>query len=447
MKNNIEYEFCMSQFKMAIVGITVLLVIVLGWTGYHCTRNPHMRDFRMAAAAQPSAPPIKAKDKMLHPYWGNCNKCHITVDAGKPVSQVMAGPPIAIKDKMLHEYWGNCVLCHKVTDGFQPQAAKGGQADNNAGQQALAAAFNQITPESLGLTLQPVTAAMMKSMGLANEDGLLVTEVAPGSIADKAGLQKGDEIIRIGKIRQETLADLDRALSALKPGSEVKVSIYRGKKSRNIFINLADAPVDGVLAAAATVPMTQNQIETLAEQLGVPKTEQAVTQALAARKAQQGGQQIQQGGHQAQVVANLNFGKVAVASTGPGIVYQISARFEKSPYFVVFDPAQNSYSVATNPNVNDLFGQGVETAQYMVDLNASSVIAGSFSQDALNAFHVLMVNVYPGLTGSVRDVLSSYMAGSLIPSTIAAPSAMPSNQMMSPYAGGTGGNVQNQALY
>ncbi|MBF0209259.1 MAG: magnetochrome domain-containing protein [Desulfamplus sp.] len=513
MKNNTEYEFCMSQFKMAIVGITVLLVIVLGWTGYHCTRTPQMRDFRMAAAAQPMGPPIKVNDKMLHPYWGNCNKCHITTDAGKPVSQVMSGPPISINDKMLHDYWGNCLLCHKVTDGFQPPAKGGANANNGA----KPVAFNTITPETLGLTLQPVTATMMKNMGLANEDGLLVTTVAPNSAAHTAGLKKGDEIIRIDKVRQETLNDFDRALSAAKPGAEIKMTIYTGKKQRSIFIKIPSA-TSGAMAAAATAPMTQNQVETLAEQLGVPKTQQAVNQALQAQQhttqaatvggaglqqqrqpVQQGGivhqqmQPVQQGGatqapmtqnqvetlaeqlgvpktqqavnqalqaqkgQNGQVVANLNFGKVAVASTGPGATYQVSAQFEKSPYFVVFDPTQNSYNVATNPNVNDLFGQGAQSAQYMVDLGVSNVIAGSFTQDALNAFHVLMVNVYPGLTGSVRDVLNSYLAGYLIPSNITGvstmPSAtMPSNQTVAPYpystgTGGFGGNVQTQTLY
>ncbi|MBF0228351.1 MAG: magnetochrome domain-containing protein [Desulfamplus sp.] len=544
MKNNIEYEFCMSQFKMAIVGITVLLVIVLGWTGYHCTKNPHMRDFRMAAANQPMGPPINVNDKMLHPYWGNCNKCHITTGAGKPVSQVMAGPPISINDKMLHDYWGNCMLCHKVTDGFQPPA-NGGANNNgaNANNAAQPAAFNQFSPKSLGLTLQPVTAALMRSMGLANEDGLLITAVDPNSPASAAGLKKGDEIIRIDKVRQETLNDFDRALSAAKAGSEIKMTIYTGKKQRSVFLKLPSLNSNGAMAAAATAPMTQNQIETLAEQLGVPKTEQAVTQALQAQKqaqgqntqivaavapmtqnqietlaeqlgvpkteqavtqalqaqkqaqgqntqvvaavapmtqnqietlaeqlgvpkteqavtqalqAQQQGQTQQGQGQQTRVVANLNFGKVAVASTGPGIVYQISGQFENSPYFVVFDPTQNSYGVVTNPNVNDLFAQGVQTAQYMVDLRVSNVIAGSFTQDALNAFHVLMVNVYPGLTGSVKDVLNSYTAGYLIPLNVAPystmqPATMPSTQIVNPspypYSGGVNGSVQPQVLY
>ncbi|MEE9436319.1 MAG: hypothetical protein V3V37_06510, partial [Candidatus Adiutricales bacterium] len=120
----VERDFCMKQFKPAIAVLAFLVIIVLAWTVFHMAgrhKSQARVNFTLAAAAAPAASPIKVKDKMLHAYWGNCNKCHITIDAGRPVSKVMAGAPISIKDKMLHEDWGNCLLCHQVIDGFQPQ--------------------------------------------------------------------------------------------------------------------------------------------------------------------------------------------------------------------------------------------------------------------------------------------------------------------------------------
>ena len=107
-------------------------------------------------------------------------------------------------------------------------------------------------------------------------------EVAPNSIGASAGMLKGDEIIRVGKTRIETIGNLDAAIAGYKPGETVQFKIYRGNKSRNIYALLPDK----LLPAAATAPMTQNQVETLAEQLGVPKTQQAVSQAL--QQQQQG---------------------------------------------------------------------------------------------------------------------------------------------------------------
>ena len=389
-----EHTFCMTQFKPAIAGLAILVIVVLGWTGWHCTQErARATHLTLAAAAGPTAPPIRVNDKMRHPYWGNCNKCHVTTNAGKPVSKVMAGAPISIKDKMPHKYWGNCLLCHKVIDGFQPKKKPA---------QAMAAAQTRFTSQSLGLKVKQVTKAMMQQFGLGSEDGVLVLDVTPNSIAAGAGLRKGDEIIRVGKIRVETIPALDAALNSQKPGSQVKVNIFRGKKSRNLRVMLPKQLWGDVVPAAATAPMTQNRIETLAEQLGVPKTQQDVTRALQQQK-------------QGQAVAAVNTGQVAVGAAGPGIGYQVANQFGASPYFVVLDPQLNQYKVVANPNANDVAGRGVQTGQYVVDLGVSNVSAGGFDPYALQTLHTLRVNAYSGVTGSVRDVLNTYLRGNLVP--------------------------------
>jgi predicted Fe-Mo cluster-binding NifX family protein len=429
----------MKQFKPAIAGLAILVVVVLGWTGWHCTRERAAAvNLSLAAATTvPAAPPISVKDKMLHPYWGNCSKCHVTADAGKPVSKVMAGAPISIKDKMPHKYWGNCLQCHKVIDGLQPKKSP---------RRAKAAALRRLTSRSLGLKVQTVTGAMMRQFGLAKEDGVLVLEVAPDSIAAGAGLQKGDEIVRAGKVRVETAQVFEATLNKIKPGNGVKINIYRGKKSRNLMLKIPESFGAHLNAAAATTPMTQNRVETLAEQFGVPKTQQDVARALQRQqqgrvaaatapmtqnrvetlaeqfgvpKTQQDVARALQRQQQGRVAANLNYGKVAVASMGPGLGYQVSHQFGASPYFVVFDTRQNSYRVVANPNANDATGRGIQTGQYMVDLGVSNVVAGSFNQGALRTLHNLRVNVYPGVSGSVQDVLSSYVAGDLVPNNTA----------------------------
>lgn len=384
MREKPEYEFCMKQFKPTVVILAILLVLVLGWSIWHFAHRPHGIYFALAAVTAPVAKNINVKDKMFHPYWGNCNKCHITAGAGKPISQVMTSIPISIKDKMPHEYWGNCLLCHKVIDGLQPKK-KG---------RAMAAALNRVTAQTLGLKTQSVSAAMMQKFALPNEDGVLVLEVMPNSIGAKAGLKQGDEIIRVGKVRIDTTNDFEAALQMFKPGSSVKMTIYRGKKKRKLYVRLPKDLPDNVVPAAVMSPM--------AGQLAVPKTQQAVNQAL---QRQNQGQ-----------VAYPNYGKVALAVTGPGLYYPVSSQFGASPYFIVFDPAQNSYSVVANPNANDATGKGVQTGQYMVDLGVSSVVAGSFSPSALHTLHTLRVNVYSGVTGPVQDILGIYLAGQLAPS-------------------------------
>jgi predicted Fe-Mo cluster-binding NifX family protein len=398
---NVEYTFCMSQFKPAIAALAVLIVVVIGWTGWHCSRERTMRgNLSLAAVTQPTAPPIAVKDKMLHPYWGNCNKCHVTTGAGKPISKVMAAAPISIKNKMTHQYWGNCLLCHKVVDGFQP---------GRTHRRAMAAAANMLNARSIGLKVKAVTGAVMRKFGLSNEDGLLILEVAPGSAAAQAGLMDGDEILRAGKTRLDTANDFDAALNRTKPGKDIKLNIYRGKQQRNLFLRIPK----GLARAAATTPMTQNQIETLAEQLGVPKTQADVTRALRRQK-------------QTRAVANVSTGKVVVASSGPGLDYPVAGRFGASPYLILYDTSLNSYRVTANPNVNDATGRGVQTGQYAVDMGACCIVAGNFSQNALHTLDALRVNAYGGFVGSVRDALAAFVAGSLTPTNTMPRSAPPS---------------------
>ncbi|KPA19046.1 magnetosome MamP-like protein [Candidatus Magnetomorum sp. HK-1] len=463
---NIEYTFCMQQFKPAIIVLAILLVLVLSWSIWHCAQHPKFQGYTLAAAnvPTPSAPPVDVNAKMLHPYWGNCSKCHVVTGVGKPVSKVMAGPPISINDKMLHKYWGNCMLCHVMTDGIpgKKKPAPKGQV----------AAFQQAQTNQLGLNVQTVTANLMHQFALPAKNGAIVLQVSPGSLADIAGFKPGDLIVRFGKDKITSITSLTTSLAGATPGRKVKAIIYRGKKSRSLFVTIP---------STAMPPMTQNQIETRAEQLGVPKTPQAVNQALQQQRLQQ--QHLQQPGLQQQriqqpnlqqqmphnpaqwvaattpmtqnqvetlaeqlgvpktqsavqqalkkqgkLAANPYYGKVAIASSGTSLGSPISIQFDNSPYFIITDPVQRSYKVVANPNANDPGNQGVQTAQYMVDLNVENVVAGNFSPNAVNSLRMLRINIYSGVTGSVSDIINAYMSGQLIPKTVQSMQLVPMQQ-------------------
>ena len=476
MKKNENYTFCMQQFKPAIIVMTILLVLVLSWSIWHCTHYPLNSNYSLAAATiSPTAPPIDVKAKMLHPYWGNCSKCHVVTGIGKPISKVMTGPPISVNDKMLHKYWGNCLLCHVQTDGIPPKKGPGN---------TQAAAFTQTQPmpidqtNLLGLQIQSVTAQLMQQFALPAKNGVFVLQVISGSPSDIAGFQKGDIIIRLGKTKINQLNDMISALSLVKPGQRIKTTLYRDKKRRNLFMTIPQSGLPPMTQnqietrgeqlgvpknqqavnqalqqqaiqnqsmlqhqvannstqwVAANTPMTQNQIETLAEQFNVPKTQRAVNQAL-----QQKNQTQNQG--QMKMATNPYYGKVAIGSVGTTLSSPVCIQFDNSPYFIVTDPVQHVYHVVANPNVNDPGNQGVQTAQYMVDLNVENVVAGNFSMNAMNMLHMLRINVYSGITGTVLDILNAYMSGQLMPEVIQ-PMQMPGQMPISGMTPNTGGRL------
>jgi len=414
--------------------------------------------------------------------------CHITIDVPpNPVSNVFAGPPITVSQPMTHEYWGNCNLCHKVTGGFQPPAGNNRLAAAQAGPPPIApgatpthpdwgpcqnchqvtkapaakpgaqpAAFTALTAASLGLKLQTVTGAQMKQLGLANEDGVLVLEVAPGSLAARAGILAGDELIRVNKSRLDTVADFEAAVATAKAGQILKINLFRGTKSRNIRLALPE--IEGQPAAFANRPEIEARPEG-APPLGPPPSpapwqqpavgwqQQAIPQQPSWGWAQQaappqpslGWQQPpaplyaqptspwQQSPYPVRSLptpaAILQPGKVAVAAMGPDIYSRVAPEFGANPYFIVYDPQQNSYQSVVNPNFNDLTGRDMQSAQYLIDIGAGNVIAGSFSATGNNTLHNLRLNIYPGVAGTVIEAVSMYRAGQLRAGAAISPTA------------------------
>lgn len=425
-----EFEFCMTQFKTAIAVLGVFILIVLYWAVSTCNfeRMNRKRIMTLAAAAAPMASNITLNAKAPHKYWGNCNKCHVTTNIPKkPVSQVFQGPPISVDAPLPHKDWGNCNKCHKVIGGVRLAAATGSAAPPivaNAkpthpdfgdcvnchqilkpGKNAAPVAFATLSSSSLGLELQNVNSAVMGKWGLSDEEGVLVLSVRPGSLAENAGFKKGDEIIRLNDVRMDTINDIDFQLSRIKRDNTLKIAIYRGRRSKNIYM---EPLADGVLAAAqinAQAPMTQNRIETLAERFNVPKTQAAVRKALNQAQA-------------ARPVAMPNSGKVIVAAQGPGLYSATALSFDNSPYFFLYDPVANSYKSIVNPNYTDVRGNSRQNSHLMVDLGASNVIAGSFSPESSNTMKQLRLNLYSGVTGSVKDVINMYRAGRIQPANL-----------------------------
>ena len=88
----------------------------------------------------------------------------------------------------------------------------------------------------LGLAVQPVTPELAQSLGLDRAEGLVITEVKPGSAADDAGLREGDMITQINRRPVKNLADYNREMAQSKKGQSVLLLVRRGDSS--VFLAL-----------------------------------------------------------------------------------------------------------------------------------------------------------------------------------------------------------------
>jgi Peptidase family M28/PDZ domain/PA domain/WD40-like Beta Propeller Repeat len=77
--------------------------------------------------------------------------------------------------------------------------------------------------------------------GAAPVPGVLLAGVRPGSAADKAGVQRGDVLVKLGDHELKSLEDFMFALDAYKPGDVVKVAVVRDGKRIETTATLQEA--------------------------------------------------------------------------------------------------------------------------------------------------------------------------------------------------------------
>jgi serine protease Do len=83
----------------------------------------------------------------------------------------------------------------------------------------------------LGLAVQPVNPSMAAELGLERTEGLVITSIKPGSVADEAGLQRGDVIAEINRQPMRNLSDYNRAVEKTEKGKSVLFLVRRGEGS------------------------------------------------------------------------------------------------------------------------------------------------------------------------------------------------------------------------
>lgn len=94
----------------------------------------------------------------------------------------------------------------------------------------------------LGVTIQSVDADLASSLSLPAARGAIVTSVANGGPAEKAGLKRGDVIMAINKqpvVDNNTLRNL---VASQPPGSTVDVTASRNGRSQDFQVALAELP-------------------------------------------------------------------------------------------------------------------------------------------------------------------------------------------------------------
>jgi serine protease Do len=99
-----------------------------------------------------------------------------------------------------------------------------------------------VTRGWIGVQIQPVTTDIADSLGLKRAEGAIVDAPQPGSPAAKAGIEPGDVITAVNAIPVKDSRDLVRKVSAVAPGTSLRLDITRKGQNKTVSLVVGQMP-------------------------------------------------------------------------------------------------------------------------------------------------------------------------------------------------------------
>ncbi|BDU19963.1 Do family serine endopeptidase [Dyella sp. GSA-30] len=124
-------------------------------------------------------------------------------------------------------------------------------------------AHGKVSRGTLGIDTQEITPRIAQVLGLKSSEGVVVTRVSNGSVADQADVQTGDVITAVDGKPLRNPQDLRNSEGLLPVGSSVKLTVTRGGTPRDITLKLTPeklATLDGGKLDARLVGVTFSEL-------------------------------------------------------------------------------------------------------------------------------------------------------------------------------------------
>jgi serine protease Do len=106
----------------------------------------------------------------------------------------------------------------------------------------------------LGVAVQEVTQTMAEAFKLDRPAGALVSDVSPGSAAERAGLVSGDVVLSVNGKEVDLSADLPAQVALAQPGEQVEMGVWRRGVLGSVRVVLDDANPAQVKVNAVAPP-------------------------------------------------------------------------------------------------------------------------------------------------------------------------------------------------
>ena len=94
----------------------------------------------------------------------------------------------------------------------------------------------------LGVLIQPLTPELARSFGLPKDSGVLVGQVTDGSAAAKAGLKRGDVVVKFAGKSVHNVGAFRNCVALVTPGTTTDITVIRDGKKKNFNITVGTLP-------------------------------------------------------------------------------------------------------------------------------------------------------------------------------------------------------------
>jgi serine protease Do len=103
--------------------------------------------------------------------------------------------------------------------------------------------YGRVRRPLLGISIKDIGQEDAEVFGLPEIAGVLIEDFGDGSPAERAGIQRGDVIVAIDRVKVERVGQLQRLIAQHKPGDVVHLQVVRFGAPLEFRIRLNEAPI------------------------------------------------------------------------------------------------------------------------------------------------------------------------------------------------------------
>jgi serine protease Do/serine protease DegQ len=175
----------------------------------------------------------------------------------------------------------------------------------------------------LGVNIQDVTPEIAATFGLPGNSGALVSQVAPDSAAEKAGIQIEDVIISINGMRLRDSGSLKNAIGLLPPGESVTVGFLRDGREQTVTAVLGELPATAA-AVATPAPREEPSLDAVFDGAEIVDNKGGATPGLLVARVNPGSSAAERGLRPGDIITKIN--RVRVRTLAEAIPLMQGAR-------------------------------------------------------------------------------------------------------------------------